>query len=139
MVKTAYIPLSTKGFCDMHDITDRISAALKESQLKNGIATIFVPGATGGLTTVEYEEGLIRDFEELMERVAPKDAFYHHNQRWHDGNGFSHTRAALLGCSITVPFTEGRLTLGTWQQVVFVDFDNKPRKRELICQLMGEA
>ena len=138
MVKTSEITLRTSGYGDMHDVTDQVARVVIESGLSDGIVTVFVPGATGGLTTIEFEPGLVRDFDELMERVAPQEARYHHNERWHDGNGFSHVRASLLGCHITIPFSQGRLTLGTWQQVVFVDFDNKGRNRRLICQVMGE-
>ncbi len=138
MVKTGEITLTTRGYGHMQDITDPVAGHVAKSGIKNGMVTVFVPGATGGITTIEYEPGLVQDFDEMMEKIAPKSANYHHNERWHDGNGFSHLRASLLGCHITIPFVEGRLTLGTWQQVVFIDFDNKGRSRRLVCQVMGE-
>jgi len=130
--------LSTRGFNDMHDITAEIASRLEAGGLGDGTVTVFVPGATGGVTTIEFEPGLGRDFAEAMERIAPQGVPYHHDARWGDGNGFSHIRASLLGPSLTVPFSDGRLMLGTWQQVVFVDFDNRPRSRRIVLQFMGE-
>jgi len=138
MVKTDHIQFETDGFCDLRDITGEISGKVRDSELKSGIVTVFVPGATGGITTIEYENGLIQDFKKFWEKVLPHDDFYAHNARWHDGNGFSHMRASVLGPSITIPFVKGKLTLGTWQQVIFVDFDNRKRNRTLIVQIMGE-
>ncbi len=132
------ITLSTRGFNDMQDITDKVSNRLSEHGLKNGTVTIFVSGSTGGLTTIEYESGLEKDFAELMDKIIPQDRTYHHDARWGDGNGFSHVRASLLGPSLTVPFVDGRMTLGTWQQIVFIDFDNRPRSRSIVLQFMGE-
>ena len=132
------LTLSTRGFNDMQDITDKVSNRLSEHGLKNGTVTIFVSGSTGGLTTIEFESGLEKDFAELMDKIIPQDRTYHHDARWGDGNGFSHVRASLLGPSLTVPFVDGRLTLGTWQQIVFIDFDNRPRSRSIILQFMGE-
>jgi len=132
------ISLETKGFHDMHDITPEIEAKLAEHGLHDGLVTVFVPGSTGGLTTIEYEPGLEQDFAELMDRIIPHNVSYHHDARWGDGNGFSHVRASLLGPSLSVPIVEGRLTLGTWQQIVFVDFDNRSRSRTLVAQFMGE-
>jgi secondary thiamine-phosphate synthase enzyme len=106
--------------------------------MKNGIAVLFVPGSTAGLTTIEYEPGLLADLPEAFERVAPTDKSYHHDQRWGDGNGHAHIRAALIGPSLTVPFSDGRLLLGTWQQIVLLDFDNRPRQRKIAMQLLGE-
>jgi secondary thiamine-phosphate synthase enzyme len=106
--------------------------------LQNGIATVFTPSATSAITTVEFESGMLKDFEEFLQRVANQGWEYKHNLRWHDGNGFSHVRAALLGPSVTVPFVDGRLTLGTWQEITFIDFDNRPRERLLIVQMIGE-
>ena len=137
-IKTDSLRLTTRGYGDMKDITGDVARLVTEHELEEGTATIFVPGATGGLTTIEYEGGLVEDFAELMERLAPSRAPYHHDQRWGDGNGFSHIRASLLGPSLTVPFSKGRLTLGTWQQIVFVDFDNRSRNRQIVIQLMGE-
>jgi secondary thiamine-phosphate synthase enzyme len=138
MIKTGTIELSTKGFCDIQDITRQVEKRIKESGALDGLVTIFVPGATGAVTTVEYEDGLIKDFSDFWERILPKDAQYQHDKRWGDGNGFSHIRAALLGPSLTVPFVEGKMTLGTWQQIIFVDFDNRSRTRKVVCQIMGE-
>ncbi len=132
------ITLSTRGFNDMQDITDEVSNRLSEHGLKNGTVTIFISGSTGGLTTIEFESGLEKDFAELMDKIIPQDRTYHHDARWGDGNGFSHVRASLLGPSLTVPFVDGRMTLGTWQQIVFIDFDNRPRSRSIVLQFMGE-
>ena len=132
------ISLTTQGFNDMHDITQDIVQKLAEHELSNGVVTIFVPGSTGGLTTIEFEPGLERDFAEFMDRTIPYGVNYHHDARWGDGNGFSHVRASLLGPSLSVPIADGRMTLGTWQQVVFIDFDNRSRSRTLMFQFMGE-
>lgn len=137
-VKTQSIRLSSRGFHDMQDITGAVSDAVSSSRVKNGTVTVFVPGSTGGLTTIEFESGLEKDFAEMMDRIIPRDKSYHHDARWGDGNGFSHVRASLLGPSLTVPVAEGRMTLGTWQQIVFIDFDNRSRERELVAQVMGE-
>ncbi|MFC2170319.1 secondary thiamine-phosphate synthase enzyme YjbQ [Acidobacteriota bacterium] len=131
------VSLSTNGFCDMRDLTDAVSRKLSDSGLKNGTVTLFVPGSTGGLTTIEYESGLEEDFSEFMEKTVPSRKPYHHDARWGDGNGFSHVRASLLGPSLTVPFSDGRLSLGTWQQIVFIDFDNRSRSRNIVLQFMG--
>ena len=132
------ISFSTQGFNDMKDLTASVSKKLGESGLKEGIVTLFVPGSTGGLTTIEYESGLIEDFSELMEKVIPSGVTYHHDARWGDGNGFSHVRASLIGPSLTVPFSNGTLNLGTWQQIVFIDFDNCSRSRRIILQFIGQ-
>jgi len=132
------LSLSTSGFSDMKDLTGDVSQKLSEYRLKNGIVNLFVPGSTGGLTTIEYESGLVKDFSELMEKVIPSNVSYHHDARWGDGNGFSHVRASLLGPSLTVPFSDGSLNLGTWQQIVFVDFDNRSRSRTILLQFLGE-
>ncbi len=138
MVSSHTININTRGFCDIIDITDDVQGKVKESGIKNGIVTVFIPGATGGITTIEYETGLIKDLKELMEEIIPENKDYHHNRRWGDGNGFSHLRASLIGPSVTIPINEGSLTLGTWQQIVFIDFDNNPRNRKIICQIVGE-
>ena len=138
MVITEEINLSTKGFCDFHNITAAVTRAVKTSGLQNGIVTVFTPSATSAITTVEYESGMLADFEELMQRIAAQAWEYKHNLRWQDGNGFSHVRAALLGPSVTVPFVSGQLTLGTWQEIAFIDFDNRHRERRLIVQIMGD-
>ena len=137
-VVTKKIKLSSKGETDIIDITDKVSDCVEGSRLKDGIVTIFVPGSTGGLTTIEFESGLISDTQRAFEVIAPRQGEYRHNLRWRDGNGFSHVRAAMLGPSLTVPFSNKKLQLGTWQQIVFIDFDNRPRSREIILQIMGE-
>jgi len=138
MVITKTISLRSKGNTDIIDITGKVSACLGESGLSDGIVTLFVPGSTGALSTVEFEPGAVRDLKEAYQNLAPVDGDYAHNTKWGDGNGFSHVRAALTGPSLSVPFAAGRLMLGTWQQVIFMDFDNRPRSREIIAQFMGE-
>lgn len=138
MVITKNITLKTQGETEIINITQEVGKGVGESKLKNGTVTVFVAGATGGITTVEYESGLVSDLKDLFERLAPRDGGYAHNERWGDGNGFSHVRASLLGPSLVVPFSEGKLVLGTWQQIIFIDFDNRPRTRKLVLQVMGE-
>jgi secondary thiamine-phosphate synthase enzyme len=138
MVISEQLELSTKGSADMHDITGEVGRLVRESGARDGVVTIFSPSATSALTTIEYERGALADFRRLFDEIADPERDYQHNLRWHDGNGHSHIRAALLGPSLSVPFVEGRLTLGTWQQIVFVDFDNRPRQRRLVVQIMGE-
>jgi secondary thiamine-phosphate synthase enzyme len=138
MVVTKSIALKSKGETDIIDITKDVSDCVKKSKLKDGVALVFVPGSTGSLTTIEYESGLIKDLNTSFEIVAPRKGEYHHNIRWQDGNGFSHVRAALLGPSLSVPFSDRELLLGTWQQIVFIDFDNRPRSRKLIVQIIGD-
>jgi len=132
------INFKTRGETDIIDITGEVANAIKASEIRNGIVTVFVPGATGAVTTIEYEPGLLKDLPAMLEWIAPKEIEYEHEKRWHDGNGHSHVRASLLGPSITVPFEDGRLTLGTWQQIVFVELDNKSRSREVVLQIIGE-
>jgi secondary thiamine-phosphate synthase enzyme len=139
MVITHRLELSTRGNADMHDITDAVARHVHESGLMQGVVTIFCPSATSALTTIEFEDGALSDLNRLFDEIVDPSRDYRHNQRWHDGNGHSHVRAALLGPSLTVPFVKGRLTLGTWQQILYVDFDNRPRHRELVVQLIGEA
>lgn len=138
MVKSATLELTTKGNGHMLDITGEVERAVSVSGIRDGLVTVFVPGATGGLTTIEYEGGLARDFSEMMERLIPEGREYAHNERWGDGNGHSHVRASLIGPSLTVPLAGGRLTLGTWQQIVFIDFDVRGRSRSLVVQMVGE-
>ena len=138
MITTREIRLETNGYCDIVNITPELEETVRASGLQDGIATVFCPGSTGGITTVEYEPGLQKDLPEFMEQIIPSNRSYHHDETWHDGNGFSHLRSALIGPDITVPFAAGKLTLGTWQQVVFLDFDNKSRTRRLVVQIMGE-
>ncbi len=137
-VKTISIHLSTRGNADIHNVTEQIERAVSESGLKNGTVTVFSPSSTSTLTTIEYESGALNDLRHLFEEIIPSNREYAHNARWGDGNGHSHVRAALLGASLTVPFVNGRLILGTWQQIIFIDFDNRSRQRELILQVMGE-
>ena len=132
------LALETKGNCDMIDITGSVEQAVSESGMQTGICTVFCPGSTGSLTTIEYEGGLLLDFPAAMERMAPQDAVYEHHLRWGDGNGHSHIRASILGPSITIPFVSGKLTLGTWQQITFIDFDNRARSRHLEIVIIGE-
>lgn len=122
----------------MIDITQAVENSVNKSGMKTGICMLFCTGSTGSVTTIEYEDGLLQDFPIAMERIAPKDAVYQHHLRWRDGNGHSHVRASVLGPSLSVPFVDGRLTLGTWQQITFIDFDNKPRNRRLEVVLVGE-
>jgi len=138
MVTTKKLSLQTQGNADTHDITDAVSRAIAESGLRAGTATLFCPGSTSGLTTIEFEPGAVADLQQVFDGVAPPDRYYRHNERWHDGNGHSHVRAALLGPSLSVPFVDGRLTLGTWQQIVYMDFDVRPRHRDIVVQIMGE-
>lgn len=137
-VKTININLNTKGNADILDITEHVSRAVADSDLSDGVITVFSPSATSGLTTIEYESGCISDLRRLFDEIIDPGRHYAHNARWGDGNGHSHIRAALLGASFSVPFVNGRLTLGTWQQIIFVDFDNRPRRRELVVQMIGE-
>ncbi|GJM16642.1 MAG: hypothetical protein DHS20C13_19690 [Thermodesulfobacteriota bacterium] len=137
-VITQGLRLETNGDSDLIDITQEVAKGVSDSGVSSGAVTIFIPGSTAGVTTIEYESGAIRDYQEAIERIAPKDIGYHHDARWGDGNGYSHVRAALQGASLTVPFTSSRLLLGTWQQIIFVDFDTRPRSREIILQIMGE-
>ena len=137
-VETLSIQLSTHGDTDIHDITDQVTRLIAQSGIQNGTVTVFCPSSTSALTTIEFESGAVRDLKRLFDEIAPQNREYAHNARWHDGNGHSHVRAALLGPSLTIPFVNGELSLGTWQQIIHVDFDNKPRRRELILQLIGE-
>ncbi|MGD8370373.1 MAG: secondary thiamine-phosphate synthase enzyme YjbQ [Syntrophobacterales bacterium] len=137
-VITEIAEIDTKIGTDIVDITGLVDQHLAQSQIKSGAMILFVPGSTGALTTIEYESGVIQDLADAIERLAPRDIPYAHDQRWGDGNGHSHVRAALLGPSLHIPVVDGRLSLGTWQQVVFINFDNKARRRRLIIQVMGE-
>lgn len=137
MISTIYLEFET-SIGDVIDITEKVAAAVQASSLLSGIAVIFVPGATGAVTTIEHEPGLVHDIRAALERMAPKNIEYSHNQRWQDGNGHSHIRASMVGPSLTVPFAGGQLMLGTWQQIVFLEMDNRPRKRRIIVQILGE-
>lgn len=137
-VKSASISLHTSGNADVHDITQQVDQIVQDSGIENGIVTIFCPSSTSALTTIEFESGCLSDLKRLFKDIVPQNRHYDHNARWGDGNGHSHVRAALLKASFTVPFISRRLTLGTWQQIIYVDFDNRSRRRELIVQVMGE-
>jgi len=138
MIRLDYIDIETQGKEEMVDITDHLRQIVLESGITNGSVLVFVPGATGALSTIEYEPGLVRDFPQLMEKLIPQKQQYYHNETWHDGNGHSHLRATLIGPSLTIPFEETRLILGTWQQVIFLEFDNKPHRRRIAVQVSGE-
>lgn len=137
-IETYSIVISTKGNCDIIDITDQISGIISNNRFAEGNVLIFAGGSTAGITTIEYEPGLLKDYPKFFERIAPANINYEHDNTWHDGNGHSHVRAAIQGASLTVPFNRGRLLLGTWQQIVFVDFDNRSRKREITVQITGK-
>jgi secondary thiamine-phosphate synthase enzyme len=138
MVVTRQISLQSKGNCDIIDITPKVSEQLAGAEINNGTVTLFISGSTAGISTIEYEPGLLSDFQSMWERNVPKNIPYNHDRAWGEGNGFSHVRASLLGASLVVPFNNKKLTLGTWQQIVLVDFDNRPRSRQIILQIMGE-
>ena len=138
MVHTERFVLSTKGFCDIVDITGKVAAEAENSGIENGSVTVFCPGSTCSVTTIEYEPGVVRDLTRVIEALVPSNVPYEHDRRWGDGNGFSHVRAALLKPSLTIPFLKKKMALGTWQQIVFIDFDNRKRSREIIVQVIGE-
>ncbi len=138
MVHTSEIKFQTTGDGDIHDLTTQVAEIVSGSSISSGLVTVFVPGSTAGITTIEYEPGLLKDIPELMEKLIPSNRDYQHDLTWHDGNGFSHLRAALVGPDITVPFVSGKLTLGTWQQIVFLEFDNRSRSRSVVVQVVGE-
>jgi secondary thiamine-phosphate synthase enzyme len=137
-VITKSITFKTKGNCDIIDITAQVTGEIEQSEVNNGAVTLFISGSTAGITTIEYESRLLDDFKDMWDRVIPQNMPYEHNKTWGDGNGHSHVRASMLGASLTIPFAGKRLTLGTWQQIVFIDFDNRSRSRELVLQIMGE-
>jgi len=138
MIHSGTITLSTKGFSDIIDITNRVDAVIGRSKIENGLVTVFCPGSTGSVTTIEFETGALRDLQKTIEKIIPSNTPYEHDRRWGDGNGFSHVRAALMKPSLTIPLIKGKLALGTWQQIVFIDFDNRRRERNLIVQIVGE-
>ena len=137
-VTTNLIKIHSRGENDMIDLTEKISYFVKKSNISNGTVTVFVSGSTGSVITIEYEPGLIQDFPKMLSRIAPQDIDYGHEKMWHDGNGHSHVKASLVGPSLTIPFNDGQLCLGTWQQIVFVELDTRSRNRELILQIIGE-
>jgi secondary thiamine-phosphate synthase enzyme len=139
MIVTDGVAVSTRGDDDILDLTEEVQALVRKHRLREGHALVFVSGSTAGLTTVEFEPGLVKDLPAAFERLAPRAARYHHEEAWHDGNGHSHVRASLLGPSLIVPVRDGELLLGTWQQIVLIDFDNRPRRREVVVQLSGET
>ncbi len=138
MIFSETISFSTKGFSDIIDLTDHVGAVLKRSKIENGLVTVFCPGSTGAVTTIEYESGVLKDLQRAIERVVPSNIPYDHDRHWGDGNGFSHVRAALMKPSFSVPLIKGRLSLGTWQQIVFIDFDNRSRNRNILVHIIGE-
>ncbi|MFQ5997044.1 MAG: secondary thiamine-phosphate synthase enzyme YjbQ [Dehalococcoidales bacterium] len=138
MVVTKQISLQSKGNCDLIDITSQVAEQLAGTEINNGTVTLFITGSTAGITTIEFESGLVSDFQSMWERNVPKNIPYKHDRAWGEGNGYSHVRASLLGASLVIPFHNKRMTLGTWQQIVLVDFDNRPRSRQITLQIMGE-
>jgi len=137
-VVTKDITLQSRGNCDIIDVTSQVVKYVEKSEITSGIITLFIVGSTAGITTIEYEPNLLSDFKDMWDRVIPQNIPYEHNRTWGDGNGHSHVRASTLGASLTVPFVNKRLTLGTWQQIIFVDFDNRPRSRKIVIQILGE-
>lgn len=138
MVVTDSIEIRTKGHGDVLDLTPQVAEILTRSKLKDGIVTVFVTGSTAGITTIEFESNLVADFNEMWQKLAPEGVPYHHDNTWGDRNGYAHVRFSLLGASIVIPFCEGKLVLGQWQQVVLSDFDERPRQRRVVVQVMGE-
>ncbi len=137
MVQTHTIRIASRGNADIHDITSQVQKIIADGEIHSGIVTLFCPSSTSGLTTIEYEAGCLADLSRLLDEILSSERDYAHNARWGDRNGHSHVRAALLGASLTVPFTGRRLHLGTWQQIIFIDFDVRPRQRELVVQVLG--
>ena len=137
-VQSSTLHVKTRGFNDAHDLTPSVREFLRTSPLSDGTVTVFVPGSTAGITTIEYESGVLEDLKKAIDRLVPQAIHYDHDARWGDGNGFSHVRAALLGPSISVPLVHGELQLGTWQQIILIDFDNRPRSRDVVVQIVGD-
>jgi len=137
-VETKEITLQSRGNCDVIDVTSQVAKNVEKSGINSGIVTLFVAGSTAGISTIEYEPNLLSDFKNMWDRVIPQNITYEHNKTWGDGNGHSHVRASTLGPSLVIPFVNKKLALGTWQQIVFVDFDNRPRRREIVLQILGE-
>jgi secondary thiamine-phosphate synthase enzyme len=138
MVVTRKIGIRTNGECELIDITAQVEREVMDSGINTGTVTLFINGSTAGISTIEYESGLVSDFPSMWDRIVPRNITYQHDRRWGDGNGHSHVRASLLGPSLVVPFTDRILHLGTWQQIIVADFDNRPRSREIVAQIMGE-
>jgi secondary thiamine-phosphate synthase enzyme len=137
-IETVSFQVKTRGETDIIDITHEVQSALAKSGITSGIATVFISGSTAGITTIEYESGLIKDLKDAYERIAPRNERYEHNLKWGDGNGYAHIRASLTGQDVTVPFTDKKLNLGTWQQIILIDFDNRERTREITVRIIGE-
>ena len=137
-IEVQHIFVNTTGETDIIDLTGQVREEIERSDVRSGTVTLFIPGSTAALTTIEYESGVINDLKKAIERIAPESLYYEHNERWGDGNGYSHVRSALIGPSLQIPIIDGRLTLGTWQQIVLLDFDNRPRERKIIMQMSGE-
>ena len=135
-VYTEHFSINTRGFTDIIDITQKVKSAVYQHNIKNGCVVVALPGSTASITTIEYEPGLVRDLPDILDEIAPMNRNYHHDDTWHDGNGYAHIRAAMLGSSVTVPLIDGALLLGTWQQIVLIDFDNKPRSRNIYVQII---
>jgi secondary thiamine-phosphate synthase enzyme len=138
MTYSETISLNTKGFSDIIDMTRHVLSVIDHSGVANGLVTVFCPGSTGAVTTIEYETGVLRDLQKVIEKIVPSNIPYEHDKRWGDGNGFSHIRSALMKPSLTIPLIQGKLTLGTWQQIVFIDFDNRKRDRNILVHIIGE-
>lgn len=138
MILNSYIELDTQGNADMHDLTPSVREIINRQGFENGLITLFTPSSTSSLTTIEFESGALEDLQRALDQIAPPDVDYKHNLRWGDHNGHAHLRAALLGPSLSIPVIDGRLTLGTWQQILFIDFDERPRSRRLVVQLLGD-
>lgn len=138
IIKTMRFKISTKGFCDIIDITQKVKEEVKKSKVKDGFCLIFCPGSTIGITTIEYEGELLKDFKELMEKLVPSNKRYFHDNVWGEANGFSHLRSSLIKPFLIVPIEEGELVLGTWQQIVFIDFDSREREREILIKVFGQ-
>jgi secondary thiamine-phosphate synthase enzyme len=139
MVHTGRLQLHTRGNADPYDLTEGVEQIVAESGIRSGVVTVFSPSSTSALTTIEFEEGALADLRRALDEIAPPGREYRHHQRWGDHNGHAHLRAALLGPSLSIPIVDGRLTLGTWQQILFLDFDDGPRRREIMVQIVGEA
>ena len=139
MVFTGHVELTTRGHADTHDLTSPVTKILNDSEIQQGLVTVFTPSSTSALTTIEFESGALADLRRTLDEIAPPDRDYQHNLRWHDGNGHAHLRAALLGPSLTIPVIDGQLTLGTWQQILFIDFDVRSRNRRVVVQVVGET
>ena len=137
-IEAHHFLVKTTAQTDIIDITPQVTRDVSRSSIQKGAVALFIPGSTAALTTIEYESGAINDLKEAIERMAPEDLYYEHNERWKDGNGYSHVRSALLGPSLHIPIIDGQMTLGTWQQIVLLDFDNRPRERRIIAQVIGE-